>query len=95
MLKEGFIDEVKTLQQRYALDISSPAMRCVGYRQTLDYLAGKYDQQTLCDRAIFATRQLAKRQLTWLRSWPNLNRLDCEDPDLFNKACQLIQTNCF
>lgn len=54
-------------------------MRCVGYRQVLEYLAGEYDMAELRDRGIFATRQLAKRQLTWLRGMDDLEVVDCLD----------------
>lgn len=68
MLRAGLIDEVDSLQQRYpALHADLPSMRCVGYRQTWQYLAGEYDYNTLAEKGIVATRQLAKRQLTWLR----------------------------
>ena len=68
MLADGFLDEVRALKDKYpALTAESTSMRCVGYRQALAHLAGEYDAAELRDRGIFATRQLAKRQLTWLR----------------------------
>ncbi|AYK03098.1 tRNA (adenosine(37)-N6)-dimethylallyltransferase MiaA [Legionella sainthelensi] len=69
MLQTGLIEEVIQLQQKWPLAINLPAMRCVGYRQVLEYLQDAYDYSTLCDKGIAATRQLAKRQLTWLRHW--------------------------
>jgi tRNA dimethylallyltransferase len=83
MLRLGLIDEVKTLKRRYRLNASMPSMRAVGYRQVWEYLEGRYDKETLKEKAVAATRQLAKRQLTWLRSFPDLLRLDAggaEDP---------------
>ncbi|MDO9151187.1 MAG: tRNA (adenosine(37)-N6)-dimethylallyltransferase MiaA [Methylotenera sp.] len=78
MLADGFIDEVKALVKKHpALTPDSTSMRCVGYRQALEYLAGVYDEAELRDRGIFATRQLAKRQLTWLRSMENIQQVDC------------------
>ncbi len=78
MLTDGFLDEVKALLTKYpALTAESTAMRCVGYRQALAHLAGEYDVAELRDRGIFATRQLAKRQLTWLRSMDALAEVDC------------------
>lgn len=78
MLADGFIHEVKALVKKYsALTSDSTSMRCVGYRQALEYLAGVYNQAELRDRGIFATRQLAKRQLTWLRSMEDLQQVDC------------------
>lgn len=83
MLANGFIDEVKTLVQKYPeLAVDSTAMRCVGYRQALEYLAGQYDKNELRDRGIFATRQLAKRQLTWLRAMNDIVEIDCLNPNL-------------
>jgi tRNA dimethylallyltransferase len=77
MLKEGFIDEVSSLRARMDLNVDMPAMRSVGYRQVWEYLDGKCDYATMIDKAIAATRQLAKRQYTWLRSWRDLHALDC------------------
>lgn len=83
MLAAGFIDEVKTLLQKYPeLTPDSTSMRCVGYRQALEYLAGEYDISELRDRGIFATRQLAKRQLTWLRAMDDIVEIDCLSHDL-------------
>lgn len=71
MLAAGFLDEVAQLRARGDLHANLPAMRAVGYRQAWDYLDGKISSlEELCERAIAATRQLAKRQMTWLRSWP-------------------------
>jgi len=75
MLELGFISEVETLYRRGDLNSELPAIRAVGYRQVWDYLEGKSDFSHMRERGIIATRQLAKRQLTWLRSWPNLNWL--------------------
>ncbi|MCW8408711.1 tRNA (adenosine(37)-N6)-dimethylallyltransferase MiaA [Legionella sp. PATHC035] len=69
MLTEGFIEEVKQLQQKWNLTMNLPAMRCVGYRQVLEYLQENCDYSLMRDKGIAATRQLAKRQLTWLRHW--------------------------
>ncbi len=83
MLQAGFLDEVRALQAKYpTLTADSTAMRCVGYRQALEHLAGDHDEAELCDRGIFATRQLAKRQLTWLRGMDDTLELDCLDSDL-------------
>ena len=78
MLKAGFLGEVKALIKKYpSLTPESTSMRCVGYRQALERLAGDYDDAELCDRGIFATRQLAKRQLTWLRGMDDVVEIDC------------------
>lgn len=92
MLADGFIDEVKALLQKYPeLTADSTSMRCVGYRQALEYLAGEYDISELRDRGIFATRQLAKRQLTWLRAMDDVVEIDCLSPDLHPLVLQEIE----
>ncbi len=75
MLAAGFIDEVVALREQYALTPDLPSMRAVGYRQVWEYLEGRLPKAELRDRIVFATRQYAKRQLTWLRAWPNLTSL--------------------
>lgn len=96
MLKQGFVDEVKRLLLKYpSLNADMPSMRCVGYRQALEHLAGNYDVAELRDRGIFATRQLAKRQLTWLRGMDDTFEVNCLNPKmletLLNKINQLIE----
>jgi tRNA dimethylallyltransferase len=76
MLKAGLVEELRSLRSRYRLSPGTPSMRAVGYRQAWDYVEGRTTEPTLRERAIAATRQLAKRQLTWLRSFPELVRLD-------------------
>lgn len=76
MLDQGLIEEVRKLFNRGDLNSDLPSMRAVGYRQVWKYLAGDYDYETMTEKAIAATRQLAKRQLTWLKSWPNLHWVD-------------------
>lgn len=77
MLAQGLVDEVRALRARYRLDPGLPSMRCVGYRQVLSFLEGETDAATLRDTGIYATRQLAKRQITWLRSMQIDQRIDC------------------
>lgn len=96
MLKQGFLGEVKALLKQYPeLNPEMPSMRCVGYRQALEHLAGQYDVAELRDRGIFATRQLAKRQLTWLRGMDDTVEIDCLNPQMydlvFNKINQFIK----
>jgi tRNA dimethylallyltransferase len=81
MLAAGFIDEVKRLRARGDLDPEMPSMRCVGYRQAWEALDGAFPMQELRDRGVFATRQLAKRQLTWLRGMPQRIVIPCDAPD--------------
>ena len=71
MLNAGLLEEVRVLYQNQAIHAALPAMRMVGYRQIWRYLDGAIDHQTMLEHAIVATRQLAKRQMTWLRSEQN------------------------
>jgi tRNA dimethylallyltransferase len=77
----GIVAEVAGLRARGDLHPGLPSMRCVGYRQTWDYLDGKIDRAALRETGVIATRQLAKRQLTWLRSMPERVVIDCLDAD--------------
>ena len=82
MIKDGFIEEIGTLFQRKDLHKDLPAIRAVGYRQAWEYLSGNLSREEMIERAIIATRQLAKRQITWLRGWDDLNDLPaCIDPN--------------
>jgi tRNA dimethylallyltransferase len=91
MLDDGLVDEVKSILTMYPeLTAESTSMRCVGYRQTLEYLRGDYVLAELRDRGIFATRQLAKRQLTWLRGMENNVEFDCLEKDLNSKVKKYI-----
>ena len=82
MLAGGLVDEVAALRRKYALHPAMPSMRCVGYRQVWQYREGEFDRATLRDRGIYATRQLAKRQLTWLRAMDEPKVFDCLASDL-------------
>ncbi len=77
MLEMGLVNEVAALKQRSDLHAQLPSIRSVGYRQVWEYLDGQFDYATMTDKGIAATRQLAKRQLTWLRSWQELHELTC------------------
>ncbi|MGJ7489697.1 tRNA (adenosine(37)-N6)-dimethylallyltransferase MiaA [Variovorax sp. ZT4R33] len=81
MLAGGFIDEVQALRARGDLDPDLPSMRCVGYRQAWEALDGDFPLAELRERGIAATRQLAKRQITWLRSMPQRQVIAAEAPD--------------
>ena len=78
MLELGLIGELRRLRAQYALEPTMPSMRAVGYRQVWGYLDGEYGLATLREKGVAATRQLAKRQLTWLRSMPDLVMFDCD-----------------
>ena len=90
MLEEGFVDEVRTLYERGDLNPQMPSVRCVGYRQVWSYLEGEWDYPTMLDKGIVTTRQLAKRQITWLRSWENLHWLVTEDKDILKHSLKLF-----
>jgi len=81
MMEQGFENEVRKLYRRGDLNSNLPSIRCVGYRQIWDYLEGKMDRDEAIFRGICASRQLAKRQITWLRSWKNLIWLDTFTPE--------------
>lgn len=82
MLELGLIGELRALRRDYELNPQLPSMRCVGYRQAWQYLEGEFGLSTLREKGIAATRQLAKRQLTWLRSFGGLREFDCLAGDL-------------
>ncbi len=93
MLEQGLVDEVKVLYQREDLDENKPSIRAVGYRQVWQYLAGQLGFDEVQERGIIATRQLAKRQLTWLRSMPDLNNFDCINSNLEDKVLNFLQAD--
>jgi tRNA dimethylallyltransferase len=90
MLHGGLLDEVRALRQRGDLTPDLPALRAVGYRQAWEHLDGLYGARELRDRGIFATRQLAKRQITWLRSELDARTLDSERQDLLGRAVEAV-----
>ncbi len=90
MLQAGLVNEVKRLRARYRLTAGMPSMRAVGYRQVWQYLENEISELEARERAIAATRQLAKRQLTWLRSLPDLLRLDAGGPQDAPVALDLL-----
>ena len=82
MLNQGLLEELRSLREKYPLHPNMTSMRCVGYRQAWEYMEGEITEAELLEKGIAATRQLAKRQLTWLRSTPDIIELDCLAPDL-------------
>ncbi|CDH04980.1 delta(2)-isopentenylpyrophosphate tRNA-adenosine transferase [Xenorhabdus bovienii str. oregonense] len=93
MIKSGFEDEVKALYARSDLHTDLPSIRCVGYRQMWSYLSGEISHDEMVYRGICATRQLAKRQITWLRRWDNVTWLDSDQPEqALNTVMQVIST---
>jgi tRNA dimethylallyltransferase len=91
MLHLGLVSEVELLRAKYKLHADLPSMRCVGYRQTWEVLEGLLPPDELRDRGIFATRQFAKRQITWLRSMSDLVTLDSLDPSATERALKLVE----
>jgi len=90
MLAKGFLNEVAALQSRGDLRADLPSMRCVGYRQAWEALEGSLPMSELRDRGVFATRQLAKRQLTWLRGMSMRSILQADGPDVLHQARQWV-----
>ena len=93
MLAQGLIEELRALRKKYPLHPDLPSMRCVGYRQSWQYLEGEIGEAQLLETGIAATRQLAKRQLTWLRSMPENIELDCLAPNLAQTVLDALTGN--
>ena len=91
MCQQGLLEEVVTLRARGDLHLDLPSMRCVGYRQTWEALDGVFPIAELQERGIAATRQLAKRQITWLRSMPQRHIVACDEPDALATVLALAQ----
>jgi len=94
MLELGFIEEVEALRARGDLHLNLPSMRCVGYRQVWEYLDGRMGYNEMTEKAIIATRQLAKRQLTWLRKEKNCNFYDV-NPAIYPKILKNLKNSLF
>lgn len=92
MLNSGLIGEVETLRKREDLDLSLPSMRSVGYRQVWEFLDGNFPRDELVHKGVAATRQLAKRQLTWLRGWQQAYRLDALSSNLYRNVLKLLES---
>ena len=91
MLEQGLIEELESLRRRYRLQATLPSMRCVGYRQVWEMLEGQLPADQLQARGIYATRQLAKRQLTWMRKMTEVSWVDPLAPDASRRALQLAR----
>ena len=91
MLRDGLVDELRGLREKYTLHRDMTSMRCVGYRQAWEFLEGEIGEGELPEKGIAATRQLAKRQLTWLRSMPDNVELDCLQPNLAGRVASLVE----
>jgi tRNA dimethylallyltransferase len=91
MMKNGLVDELRDLRDKYTLHRDMTSMRCVGYRQAWEFMEGEISASEFSEKGIAATRQLAKRQLTWLRSMPDSIEIDCLSPDLTRQVAHLIE----
>ena len=92
MIEAGLFEEVRSLLQKYpTLQSHMPSMRSVGYRQTLEYFNGDIEEKECIDKIIFATRQLAKRQMTWMRSMENLNLFDCSNDFISKEVITFVK----
>jgi tRNA dimethylallyltransferase len=91
MLEAGLVTELKNLREEYALEAGMPSMRCVGYRQAWDHLEGRIDAAALREQGIAATRQFAKRQLTWLRAMEGVTEFDCLTEDVAGLVLEYIR----
>ncbi|MBB2493721.1 tRNA (adenosine(37)-N6)-dimethylallyltransferase MiaA [Aquipseudomonas ullengensis] len=91
MLEQGFVEEVEALRLRGDLHAGLPSIRAVGYRQVWDYLEGRLGREDMAERGIIATRQLAKRQFTWLRGWTALEWLDSQANDNLSRTLKYLK----
>jgi tRNA dimethylallyltransferase len=94
MMAAGFLDEVRQLKARGDLHPDLPSMRCVGYRQAWEGLEAGWREAEICERGIFATRQLAKRQITWLRSMPVRLVVAADRPDAMTEVLRTADSLC-
>ena len=93
MLEQGLLDELRMLREKYPLHANMTSMRCVGYRQAWQFMEGEIDAAQLLETGLAATRQLAKRQLTWLRAMPDNVELDCLAPNLAQTVFDILTEN--
>lgn len=91
MINDGFVEEVERLYRRGDLNLTMPSMRAVGYRQVWQHIAGELSFDAMLERGIIATRQLAKRQVTWMRSWDELRNFDSENPETLDLILKSIE----
>lgn len=91
MLEIGFVEEVIELRKKYNLSSDLPSVRSIGYRQVFNYLDNEYDYEVMVEKATASTRQLAKRQYTWLRSWENLTVFDPFDDQIAKKIDKCVK----
>jgi tRNA dimethylallyltransferase len=95
MLQQGLVEELRGLREKYPLHRDMTSMRCVGYRQAWEFMEGEISAAELHEKGLAATRQLAKRQLTWLRSTPDVIELDCLQAKLHEVVGRVIEENLY
>ncbi len=86
----GFINEAKNLLNKYNIDIDHPIRKSVNYRQAFDYLENIYSYETFYEKALFATRQIAKRQITWIRSWDKFTKISSDKYELLHNSIKKL-----
>ena len=91
--ENGFLEEVRALRTRGDLHLGLPSMRCVGYRQAWEYFDGKSNLTQMREQALIATRQLCKRQITWLRAMDQRIALDCLKPNLLESVLAQLHSH--
>ena len=92
IIKQGLVDEAKNLLNKYDLDLNHPLRKSVNYKQAFEFIEKKHDHETFFDKALFATRQLAKRQTTWIRSWDKFKEIDLMDPKVLENDVKKLIT---
>ena len=92
MIKQGLVEEVEDVLNMKGMSYASHSMKSVGYRQVCEYLAGDYGMDDMIEKSVNATRQLAKRQMTWINNWNNLIRVDKKESPL-DTVNDLIKKN--
>ena len=92
IIKQGLVDDAKNLLNKYDLDLNHPLRKSVNYKQAFEFIEKKHDHETFFDKALFATRQLAKRQTTWIRSWDKFKEIDLMEPKVLENDVKKLIT---
>ena len=86
------VDEAKNILNKYDLDLNHPLRKSINYKQAFELIENKHDHETFFDKALFATRQLAKRQTTWIRSWDKFKEIDLMEPKVLENDVKKLIT---
>ena len=92
IIEKGLINEAKSILKRYEVDFDHPLRKSINYKQAFDFIEKKYDYETFFDNALYATRQLAKRQSTWIRSWDNFKEIDPNNTEMLENSIKKLIT---